>query len=114
MTTMGVRLKKIREALHLKQSELGAVFDCSYAFISAVENDKSKLSVENLIKLLVKYDVNINYVLAGKGEMFNSEKSAQPSKQDKKELAKLIKETVTDMILEKGGQELFDKIFKKS
>lgn len=73
MTTMGVRLKKIREALHLKQSELGAVFDCSYAFISAVENDKSKLSVENLIKLLVKYDVNINYVLAGKGEMFNQE-----------------------------------------
>ena len=46
MTTMGVRLKKIREALHLKQSELG---------------------------LLVKYDVNINYVLAGKGEMFNQE-----------------------------------------
>lgn len=71
MTTMGIRLKKIREALHLKQSELGAVFDCSYAFISAVENDKSKLSVENLIKLLVKYDVNINYVLAGKGNMFN-------------------------------------------
>lgn len=92
MTTMGIRLKKIREALHLKQSELGAVFDCSYAFISAVENDKSKLSVENLIKLLVKYDVNINYVLAGKGTMFNEPVEDTKEEKMKKWFNEMVRE----------------------
>lgn len=70
MTTMGKRIKHLRQELQLSQEKFGEIFNSGKAYISAVENDKSKLSVENLVKLLVDYNVNINYILAGVGEMF--------------------------------------------
>ena len=68
--TQGKRIKKIREALKLKQNEFRQIFNCTHAYISAIENDKTKFSTDNLTKLLSEYNVNINYVLAGIGEMF--------------------------------------------
>lgn len=94
MSTFGTRLKSIREKLNLKQGELGAIFKCSHAFISAVENDKNKLSVDNLVKLLVTYNVNINYLLAGIGEMFLIEEQ----KLNKEEIMEIVEE----MLKERG------------
>lgn len=68
MTTMGKRIKEIRKKLHLSQEELGEFLGSGKSYISAVENDKSKLSVESLVKLLVNYQVNINYILGGVGK----------------------------------------------
>ena len=68
MTTMGKRIKEIRKKLHLSQEELGEILGSGKSYISAVENDKSKLSVESLVKLLVNYQVNINYILGGVGK----------------------------------------------
>ena len=66
--TAGLRIKEIRKLLHLSQEALGEVLGSGKSYISAVENDKSKLSVESLVKLLVNYRVNINYILAGIGK----------------------------------------------
>ena len=70
MTTQGKRFKKIRQALGLSQDDFASFFDATKSYISLLENDKSKLSVDNLIKLLLNYNVNLNYLLGGIGDMF--------------------------------------------
>ncbi len=76
MDTIGQRVKAVRQELKLSQEQFGQIFNAGKSYISAVENDKSKLSVDNLVKLLLNYDVNINYILGGKGEMYINQ---QPS-----------------------------------
>ena len=75
MSSIGSRIKKIREELRLTQEQFAEVFGFNRAFVSAIEKDKSKLSVDNLVKLLLTYKVNMNYVLGGIGDMFLQDKS---------------------------------------
>lgn len=70
MVTMGARIKQVRNELHLKQEDFAKHFGFSRAFLSAIEKDKSKLSVDNLTKLLVDFNVSINFILAGIGDVF--------------------------------------------
>jgi transcriptional regulator with XRE-family HTH domain len=68
MKTTGARLKAIRLSLGLSQEDIAELLETSKSYISLVETDKSKLSVENLIKLLLNYGINLNYLLAGIGQ----------------------------------------------
>lgn len=70
MSTIGKRIKKIRQELRLSQEQFGQIFSAGKSYISAVENDKSKLSVDNLVKLLLDYKVSTNYILGGIGSPF--------------------------------------------
>lgn len=94
MSTQGERIKKIREELRLKQEDFAAIFGFSRAFVSAIEKDKSKLSVDNLVKLLLTYNVNMNYLLGGIGEMFIQKQPAG--------LKDEIRQTVLEML--KNGE----------
>ena len=79
MDTQGIRVKKIRQALDLSQEEFGAIFDIKKQFVSNIEKDRVYLNNDKLVKLLVDYNVNINYLLAGIGEMFITDKKAPQS-----------------------------------
>jgi transcriptional regulator with XRE-family HTH domain len=70
MTTEGQRVKEVRDKLNLSQEKFGDFFNIGKSFVSAVEKDKKFLSRENLKILLVNHQVNINYILAGKGSPF--------------------------------------------
>ena len=70
METQGIRIKKIRQALNLSQDDFGKIFDISKQFVSLLEKDKTFLNNDKLVKLCIDYDVNINYLLTGKGQMF--------------------------------------------
>lgn len=70
MTTFGNRIKTIRTALGLSQEELANFLGATRSYISLIEKDKSKLSVENLVKLLLNKNVNLNFLLCGMGEPF--------------------------------------------
>ncbi len=70
MDTEGKRVKAIREKLQLSQDKFAEIFSSGKSYISAVENDKSRLSHDSLVKLLLDYQVNINYLLAGIGSPF--------------------------------------------
>lgn len=94
MVTEGERIRLIRDALKLSQKALGKILSLHPSFISAAENNNKFLSREKLIYLLVNYNVNINYILAGKGEMFLTDNSEQPS--DK--LRKIIKEEIAEAL----------------
>lgn len=92
MSTIGQRVKQIRQELRLSQEQFGQIFDTGKSYISAVENDKSKLSVENLVKLLVNYNVNINYILAGIGQKFLAPQFEDVKGEILKEVEKMLKE----------------------
>lgn len=76
MTTQGERLKDLRLVLKLNQQQMASKLGITQSAISAVEKGISgSLSGENLTKLLIEYNVNANWLLAGKGEMFNSQEN---------------------------------------
>ncbi|RAI13009.1 MAG: hypothetical protein DKM24_00995 [Candidatus Melainabacteria bacterium] len=72
MTTQGERLKNIRRKLGLSQAELGEKLGFSKQYLSNIEADRNLMNNDKLVKLLVDFNVNINYLLAGVGEMFNT------------------------------------------
>jgi len=71
MSTQGKRLKKIRNALHLTQEQFGAVLGISKQFYSNIETDRCVLNNEKLVLLYKDYNVNINFLLGGAGNLFN-------------------------------------------
>lgn len=70
MSTQGSRLKKIRCALNLSQTAFGEQIGLSRAGIAAVEADKNKFSQDILYKLSMLFNINLNYLICGKGDMF--------------------------------------------
>jgi len=71
MSTQGKRLKNIRQALNLTQSELGEKLGISKQFYSNIETDRTALNNEKLVLLFKDYNVNLNYLLGGLPPMFN-------------------------------------------
>lgn len=73
MGTTGQRFRKIRMALNLSQEVFGKNIGLSKSGISAVENDKTFVSLEILSTLFINYDINLNYLVTGSGSMFNKQ-----------------------------------------
>jgi len=70
MQKFGIRLKKIRCALNLSQEALGDKLNMSRAAIAAAEAGKNGFSQDTLYKLSKIFNVNLNYLICDKGEMF--------------------------------------------
>jgi SOS-response transcriptional repressor LexA len=64
------RLKAARETIGVNQSQFASTLGVAPSFISGIERDKKDVSRELLQKLLEKYQININWLLTGEGEMF--------------------------------------------
>ena len=92
MKTTGTRLKAIRQSLGLSQENVAELLETSKSYISLVETDKSKLSVENLVKLLLNYGVNLNYLLAGIGQPILAPQYEDVKTEILKEVEKMLKE----------------------
>ena len=71
MTTQGKRLKNIRQALNLTQTQLGEKLGISKQFYSNIETDRTLLNNDKLVLLFKYFNVNLNYLLCGAGSMFN-------------------------------------------
>ena len=92
MTSQGNRLKKIRNSLKLSQEEFGKQIGLTRAAIAAVEADNNKFSQDVLCKLILTFDVNINYLLVGKGNMFNAPEVEQGKDELALEVRKILRE----------------------
>ena len=71
MTTQGNRLKKIRKELRLSQEEFAKQIGLSRAAIAAVEADNNNFSQDVLCKLILTFDININYQSDTNFDMFS-------------------------------------------
>lgn len=70
MKLIGNRFKQIRKLLSKSQEQLATELDVTKQAISNIETCKSFPSIQLLYKLCHDYDVNINYLLTGNGEIF--------------------------------------------
>lgn len=92
---LGIRVKQIRKALHLSQTELGDRLGLSRSFISEIEKGGARCGYDFIFKLSEIFNVNLYYLVHGEGEMFGTE-NPRPSL-DGKEVGEAI-ETVNQLI----------------
>lgn len=67
---IGINLKEVRSKLGLSQADIAKSLGMLQAQYSTYERGDRKPSADVFEKLARKYNVNINYLLTGKGSMF--------------------------------------------
>lgn len=70
LTSIGKRLRDIREALNITLEKMQEITGFSKSLISAAEKGQKKPSSIYLFALLDRFNVDLNYVFSGKGNMF--------------------------------------------
>lgn len=70
LNEVGVRLRAARETLGLTMERMRDITGYSKSLISAAENGLKKPSTIYLFALMDKYNVDINYIFSGRGQMF--------------------------------------------
>lgn len=93
---LGKNLKKIREELHLSVAGLAEKLDMSPNTLSAYERNIRMPSMELAIQLYAKLNVNTNWFVSGKGEMFNENEAPLQFEQIKDELLIEVKKLLKD------------------
>lgn len=94
--SQGFRLKQIRQNLNLSQESFGKELGFSRQYLSNIENNRDTLNNEKLVKLVKMYNVNLNWLLTGRGEMFNS-----PEKKET-DFDKKVEQKVTEVLNKYG------------
>jgi transcriptional regulator with XRE-family HTH domain len=69
---IGKRFKQVRKKLSLTQTKLAEVIGCKQATIADYERERISPSAKVLSIISKNYNININWLLTGSGEMFLS------------------------------------------
>ena len=64
------RVKQIRENNHLTQKQLAECLDLKHEKIRDIENDKQKLNIEIAQKIEDKFNINLRWLLTGRGDKY--------------------------------------------
>ena len=70
---IGQRLRAYRKEKGFKLKELAAIIGYSQGGLSDIENEKARPSTQTLVKLIQNTDINIAWLLTGKGPMKRAE-----------------------------------------
>lgn len=97
LKSVGARLKEVRDTLGLTLEKIHEATGFSRSLISEAENGIKKPSSIYLFALLDRFNVNANYILAGRGAMFISDSPLTPAKSygrpdDKSPAVKFVEE----------------------
>ncbi len=68
---VAARLKALRSTLSVTQNKVAELLKCSQAKVSDYESGKLHISNSDLTTIANAYNVNLNWMLTGEGEMFN-------------------------------------------
>ena len=101
---LGTRLRQWRKTLPLKSFELAKLIKISQGSLSDIENNKSLPSADTIAKLYLYSDLNIIWLLLGKGLMTRDRSAAS----DLDEGA-LVQETVQDYGEDQKLREVIEK-----
>lgn len=91
MAEYGEKLKQIRQKLLLTQEEFAGALEMKSRAYAAYERNENKPPLFMLEMLCNDYDVNLNWLISGKGNMFNSAPENIPSN-FKDEIKKTVEE----------------------
>ena len=70
MDNIGQRFKHVRKVLNMSQEQFASSLGITKQAISNVEHSKSLPSMVVLNKMLLNFDVNLNYLVSEVGNMF--------------------------------------------
>ena len=73
--TIGKRIKELKAVLKITSLELAKKLDIPARTIGSYERDEAQPGPKFLNALIVKFGVNINWLLTGEGNMFISKKT---------------------------------------
>lgn len=118
---IGKRVRKIRLQKGISQEQFGELIGIKKAAVSKIENGDSSLSRSNLISICKQFNINEEWLLYGKGEMFIPEsreneirrffENAMSSDTD---LAKIQRKFINTLIsLDKEEWIVLDRFMKK-
>lgn len=79
MKNIGERFKNIRKILNKSQDEFAHSLGITKQAISNIEHSKSMPGIITMDKLLLKFDINLNYLISGVGNMFNDQQKIYKS-----------------------------------
>ena len=95
---IGKNLQKLRRSHGYTQEKLAELIDCSARYISDIEQDKSKPSYENLIRICNVFKIGLNDIFTEYLEVTES-KAIQYSLSGFETLEKNNKETIEHLIM---------------
>ncbi len=78
LAAIGQRIKAIRGILRLSQREMAVALNTSASYLSEIEGGKANPGPGFFLDLSAVYDVSIEYVFHGNGEMFYDPKTRLP------------------------------------
>ncbi len=118
MLIYGTFLKKFREQIGESQTSLALKLDTTPQTIQRIEAGKGNLNDELKLKLIEVFNLNINWLLTGKGEMFLTQKNTFALKQKEidfknfdNRLCDLIKKSELDLKTFAGVVDIkFDRL----
>ncbi|MBR1616914.1 helix-turn-helix domain-containing protein [bacterium] len=93
---VGLRFKQVRQLLKKSQQSLADDLNITKQAISNIENGKCSPSISLLGKLLVDYNINLNYLIGGKGSILLVDEAGGES------LKQSIISEVEKMLVERG------------
>lgn len=94
----GNRLEKVRKELNLKRADLAKELHITENAYGAFERGNSNFSIGLLRLLAEKYNVNITYILCGKGQLFinDTDTISEDERQEiKDQIEKLTRENLS-------------------
>lgn len=71
--TVGLRIREVREALHMTQAEFSEKCDISESFLVAVEGGKKSITSKTLYKICTATNVSADYFIRGNGNGFEAD-----------------------------------------
>jgi transcriptional regulator with XRE-family HTH domain len=101
ITTVGKRLKSWRKHSMLKLVELSKKIRVSQGSLSDLENDKSLPSATTLANLCMFSDINIYWLLTGRGPMLRQESDLGGEVNFPREYAELMSDRMLKELIEK-------------
>ena len=81
MKNIGSRIKLLRKQMGKSQEEFASVLGLTKQAISNMENSKSAPSTAVLYKMHTEFDVNLNYIITGLGDLYTSAKGTNALKE---------------------------------
>ena len=86
------RLQTVRKRLQLSQEEISTQIGISYRAYSSYERGERKPSIEILEMFVIKFNINLNWLVAGVGEMFNAPQFNAVKDELRQEVLQILKD----------------------
>jgi transcriptional regulator with XRE-family HTH domain len=111
MTTISERIASVRKAKELSQQRFSGMLGVSRSYLSEVESGKSKPSIEILVGIATVFtDINSDWVLTGKGEMYRQPAQQPPARDTADAAAMTPKQAAAVQLLLQLPEDELDRI----